>query len=175
VGDAPEAVGLFESASALHRLTPTIDLWRGCYLAAAHLEADGEAELLPGLLERIGESGDESLLILAHLLAAAIAAADGRPFGEHLRLAVDTARDIGLAANVLVEGAAAVALRAHQPAASALLMGHPNPGHVFASSVGLRRRVRSAVGDAEFDPLLAEGAQLSDDDLIALILGLDVR
>lgn len=175
VGDAAEAIGLFESASALHPISPTADHWRVCYLAAAHLEADGEAEFPSGLLEQIGESGDGSLLTLAHLLSAGVAAADGRPFGEHLRLAVDTAHDFGFGATYLVEGAAAVALRADQPQVSALLMGHPNPGHTFCSSVALRRRVRQALGDAEFDRLLAEGAQLSDDDLIALILGLDVR
>lgn len=177
IGDPGAAIPLFEAASALDVSLPDNELYRVCWLATARLHAEGDAQLPPGLLDRIRASGDLALLVLAYLLAAELAAASDQPFADLMSGALGTARDIGLPPGVLAEGLAAVALRADNPRAAARLLGRGQGRDVFAitSTVALRRLVGLAVGDADFELLLAEGPLLSDDELLTLALGLDDR
>lgn len=165
------ALPLFEASACAHTALPTVGHWRTCNLAGAQLEATGEAQLPPALLEEMRDSGDQTLFAQASLLAAALTAQDGEPFAHLVRQAVDTAREIGIPIDGLVRAFAAVAVRANEPRSAALLLGRETDIHLFASSGSVHRLVRAHSATTSSTASSMKG-HTTDDEIIALALTL---
>jgi hypothetical protein len=171
-GRVREAIERFEAARPV---PPTFEPWRIYFLTVAHVHHGDAAELPPGFHDVVVDSGDAGLMMHVHAFDALRALHRGESLDEWMPTIVRTARDNGILQGFLGEVYASIALEAGEARAAALLFGTSVGWSGGALVPNLELRIREALGDEEYERLLAEGAALDEDEIAALVLGLADR